>query len=291
MRPQFPIYIVSKGRAESRYTARALDSMGVPYWMIVEAQEYEAYAAVLDRSKLLILPSDFQQAYDTCDDLGASKSRGPGPARNFAWWHSMEIGSPWHWVMDDNIRLFYRLHQNHKIPCLDGALFLAMECWCQRYVNVAMGGPAYEFFVPRKAHHPPFIMNTRIYSCNLIRNDLPFRWRARYNEDTDLSLRLLKAGWCTVQFTAFLQKKITTQVVKGGCTRDFYEKEGTGPKSQMLVNLHPDCSRMVTRFGRTHHHVNYARFKRNRLVLAEGLQLQPGSNDFGMTLTGSPRMK
>jgi len=28
----------------------------------------------------------------------------------------------------------------------------------------------------------------------LIRNDIPYRWRAKYNEDTDLSLRVLKDG-------------------------------------------------------------------------------------------------
>ncbi len=74
-----------------------------------------------------------------------------------------------------------------------------------RYENIAMAGPNYFMFAPRKRKHPPFSLNTRIYSCNLIRNDLPFRWRARYNEDTDLSLRMLKAGWCTVLFYVFLK--------------------------------------------------------------------------------------
>jgi hypothetical protein len=105
-------------------------------------------------------------------------------------------------------------------------------------------------------------MNTRIYSCNLIRNDVPFRWRGRYNEDTDLSLRLLKAGYCTVQFNAFLQGKLNTQSVKGGCNTDFYSREGTQPKSDMQVRLHPDVSRITFRFGRYHHFVDYRRFAR-----------------------------
>ena len=63
-------------------------------------------------------------------------------------------------------------------------------------------------FVPRKsADLPPFKANTRIYSCILIDNALPFRWRGRYNEDTDLSLRVLKAGLCTIQFNAFLRRR------------------------------------------------------------------------------------
>ena len=37
--PDFPVYIVSKGRWESRHTALALDALGVRYHVIVEADE------------------------------------------------------------------------------------------------------------------------------------------------------------------------------------------------------------------------------------------------------------
>ena len=46
--PQFPLYVVSKGRHESRYTSKSLEAMGVPYHIIVEEQEFEAYASVID---------------------------------------------------------------------------------------------------------------------------------------------------------------------------------------------------------------------------------------------------
>ena len=85
-----------------------------------------------------------------------------------------------------------------------------------RYKNVAMAGPQYKFFAPDRQKLPPFVRNTRIYSCNLIRNDLPFRWRGRHNEDTIKSLDVLKAGWCTILFNAFLQDKAPTLTIKGG---------------------------------------------------------------------------
>jgi len=289
--PRWPIYIVSKGRADTRYTSRTLERMRVPYRVVIEAPEWDAYAAVIDPAKLLILDPAYQDAYDTCDDLGTTKSKGPGAARNFAWAHSLAAGHAWHWVMDDNIRTFYRLNRNHKIPCADGTPFRVMEDWCGRYANLGMAGPAYEFFVPRKAPQPPFTMNTRIYSCNLIRNAVPFRWRGRYNEDTDLSLQLLKAGFCTVQFNAFLQKKITTQVVKGGCNADFYQVEGTLPKSRMLVQLHPDVARLVVRYGRSHHHVDYSRFRTNRLIAAPNTVIPEGVNEYGLALTGREILK
>jgi hypothetical protein len=286
--PQFPLYIPSKGRADSRLTMRALDAMQVPYSVIVEAQEYDAYAAVIDARKLLVLDPQFQADYDPCDELGATKSKGPGPARNFAWAHALAHGHAWHWVMDDNIRRFQRLNRNYKITVTDGTIFRCMEDFCLRYANLGMAGPAYDFFTKRKVKLHPVIMNTRIYSCNLIRNDLPFRWRGRYNEDTDLSLRILKSGWCTVEFNAFLQQKAMTQTVKGGCDAEFYAREGTKPKSEMQVKLHPDVSQLVWKFGRWHHTVDYRRFqKHNRLVLRRGVTIPRGVDDYGMTLVRS----
>ncbi len=288
MNPNYPIYIVSKGRWESRLTSKALEKMGVPYYIVVERQEYKKYAAVIDKKKILVLDEYYKKAYETCDDLGDSKSKGPGPARNFAWEHSIDSGFDWHWVMDDNITDFYRLNRSIKWRVYTGAIFRAMEDFCARYENVLMAGPQYEMFVPRKVEVPPFVPNTRIYSCNLIRNDMPFRWRGRYNEDTDLSLRILKAGYCTIQFNAFLQDKKPTQTVKGGNTAEFYEKEGTMPKSKMLVDLHPDVSRLVWRFGRWHHYVDYSRFQHpltgNQLKRREGLEVPKCPNEYNMAL-------
>ena len=192
--------------------------------------------------------------------------------------------------MDDNIgqvtsgimRSFWRYQNNLKVPSATGAVLCAMEDFVERYDNVAMAGPNYFMFVARKTPGPPFVLNTRIYSCNLIRNDAPYRWRARYNEDTDLSLRMLKDGWCTILFNAFLQYKQPTQLIKGGNTAEFYEREGTLPKSQMQVALHPDVSRLVRRFGRWHHYVDYSGF-RQRLHKREDAVIPPHS-PYGMRL-------
>ena len=257
--------------------------MGIPHYMVVEDQEYDAYAAVVDDSAtLLVLDKTYQDSYDTCDDLGATKSKGPGAARNFAWAHSMTNDASWHWVMDDNIRGFYRLNNNKIVPVTDGAIFVAMETFANRYSNLGMCGPNYFLFTIRKMKRSPYVLNTRIYSCNLIRNDLPYRWRGRYNEDTDISLRMLKAGWCTVQFTAFVQDKLMTQSVKGGNTKEFYDSEGTLPKSRMQVMLHPDVSRLTWRYGRWHHQVDYSKFKYNSLKRKPGVILDADPDEFGM---------
>ena len=285
MNPRYPLYIVSKGRWESRLTSKALEWMRVPYCIVVEEQEYDRYAEVIDPKKILVLGKRYQREYDTCDNLGLTKSTGPGPARNFAWDHSVKEGHAWHWIMDDNIRYFFRLNRNLEIRIADGTGFRCMEDFALRYENVAMVGPNYYMFAPRRAPHPPFTLNTRIYSCNLIRCDLPYRWRGRYNEDTDLSLRVLKDGWCTVQFYAFLQEKMPTQQIKGGNTKDFYEKEGTTPKTLMLQKMHPDVTEVKWKFGRVHHLVHYEKFmKENKLILKKEIKIPTGTDEYGMKL-------
>lgn len=289
MNPRFPLYIVSKGRADSRLTAKSLERMKVPYFVVIEEQEYSTYAAVIDRKKLVILDKAYQRNYDAFDHLGDTKSKGPGPARNFAWDHSISLGHEWHWVMDDNITDFYRLNNNVRIRLHCGSGFYAMETFCLRFANVAMAGPNYRMFAAPRTALPPYSLNTRIYSCNLIRNDVPHRWRGRYNEDTDISLRMLKAGWCTVQFYAFLQDKLHTQVLKGGNTAEFYAKEGTLPKSMMQVAMHPDVSRIVQRYGRWHHHVDYSPFKKNKLILKPDVVIPHGVDELGMKLVRQPK--
>lgn len=284
MLPKYPVYIVSKGRWKNRLTSKALNVMGVPYKIVVEEDQLPMYQAEVGADRCLVLPQRYLDEYDTCDDLGDSKSKGPGAARNFVWDHATELGAKRHWVMDDNLDAFHRLNRNIKRESDTPAIFAAMEDFVDRYENVPVAGPNYYSFVKASDGVPAFVTNTRIYSCLLIQNDAPYRWRGRYNEDTDLSLRVLKDGLCTIQFNAFLQGKVTTQRMKGGNTDEFYALEGTKAKSQMLADLHPDVAKVVWRFNRWHHHVDYKPFKKNRLIKCSNVEVPQGINNYGMAL-------
>lgn len=294
--PRYPMYIISKGRAESMITARSLNRMKIPHYIAIEPQDEEPYEHACSKdgfdlpySTLLILPF-------------SNHGDGPGRGRNWCWDHSKDVlGADAHWVMDDNIADFYRLHNNVRIRVESGALFRSCEDFVDRYENVMMSGLQYRFFIAPDQKYPPFVTNTRIYSCNLIRNDCKHRWRGRYNEDTDLSLRILKDGDVTVQFNHFLQGKCATQTVKGGNTEEFYHAEGTDneafqetgynadgtiKKSQMLVDMHPDVCRIVWKYGRWHHFCDYNPFKKNKLKLkAEYVgKLPKEDNNYGLRL-------
>lgn len=278
--PRFPVYILSKSRSKIATTPHALDAIGVPYRIVVEEAQFDDYAAVFGPERLLILDPAYIAAYDTCiPDFDESKSKGSGPARNFIWDHSMSEGHPWHWIMDDNIRGFARLHQNVKRMVGDGAIFAAMEDFVLRYRNVALAGPHYDYFVPSRQKVKPFTLNTRVFSCLLIRNDTRLYWRARYNEDVDLSIRALRAGWCNVLFNTFLQYKTPTQVMPGGNTEAFYAEEGTRAKSELIVRLHPDVCRMASRYGRDHHHADFRQWKDRPLIFRDDYE-PPAENPY-----------
>jgi hypothetical protein len=86
-------------------------------------------------------------------------------------------------------------------------------------------------------------------------------WRGRWNEDTDLSLRVLKAGYCTILLNSFLAGKVTTQRMSGGNTDSVYTgSDNRDSFAQSLVDQHPDVTTKSFKFGRWHHHVDYKGF-------------------------------
>ena len=290
--PKYPVYIISKGRHESMLTSRSLARMKIPHYIAIEPQDMENYEKALDefsiRPYVTLLVAPFSNHGD-----------GPGRARNWCWDHAIEIGTEKHWVLDDNISDFYRLNRNKRYRVESGVIFRAAEDFVDRFVNVPISGFQYRFFIAPNSKYPPFVTNTRIYSCLLISNDCKHRWRGRYNEDTDICLRVLKDGDCTIQFNAFLQGKAATQTVKGGNTEEFYHKEfaddenfkktgynssGTINKSQMLADMHPDVARVVWRYGRWHHYVDYNPFKVNKLKMKSNIVIPEGNNEYGMKL-------
>jgi hypothetical protein len=290
MDPRYPVYVISKGRWESRLTSRFLEKAAVPYRIVVEPQEYGRYAAVIDPAKILTLPFS---------DLGL----GSIPARNWVWEHAVAEGHRRHWILDDNISGLCYFTRNTRHWLRTGTGFVVMEDFVDRYENVALAGPQYDFFMPRRAKRTtPLTFNTRIYSFILIDHALPFRWRGRYNEDTDLSLRALKDGWCTVLFLAILQKKMPTMSIPGGNTESLYKlsdgRDGRLLMAQSLQQQHPDVVRITRKWGRWQHQVDYQPFRGNQLIRRPGVVIPDGPNDYGLRLvlrekpeakTASPR--
>lgn len=270
MNPKYPVFVPTKGRYQKLYTIAAFERLGIPYTAVIEKQEYEQYSAVIDKSKLLVLPH---------------QNKGLTVTRNWIWDYAQhELKMPYFWTFDDNIREFYRLTGNIKYRVDSGTFLRVIEDFVERYENLYITGMAYEMFAPRKKKHPPLILNTRVYSNMFIKADIPYRNETFYNDDTDLCLRILKDGHCTCQFVAFLADKIATMQIKGGMT-DYYEKTNKRKEfAEELFRVHPDVTRIVWKFSRWHHEVDYSPFRKNKLRLKEGVTIPEGVNNYGMVL-------
>jgi len=253
VKPKYPIYIISKGRYDNMKTPYALDNMNIDYKLVVEPQEFNLYAKQIDESKILVTPFS---------NLG----QGSIPVRNWVIEHSISNGDKRHWIMDDNISGFgYQKGGRRVNSKTNGDFFRKCEEFVDRYTNVSMAGIRYRF------HHnyvkSPFYLNTRIYSCILLDNSIKERWRGKYNEDTDLSLRVLKGGMCTMLFTWCYCNKSASMTMNGGNTCEIYKNTDNRREfAESLQNQHPDVAKVVWRYNRWHHDVDYSSFRDNKLV-------------------------
>lgn len=273
MLPNYPIYIISKGRWERRQTVKTMEFIGAPYKIVVEPKEYDNYAEVIDQKNIIKAPENFSE-------LGS----GSIPVRNYVWDLAIENGNKRYWILDDNIESIERFYNNLKIKCKTPTPFRVIEDFVDRYENIGLAGMHYAIFNPASEARPPLHFNTRVYSCLLIDTNLPFRWRGKYNEDTDFSLRVLKSGLCTVLFRTFLIGKRATLTQKGG-NRDIYDETDDRKEFvQSLIDQHPDVVKLTKKFNRYHHQVNYKPFAKNLLKLKDGIEIEDKINNYGLKL-------
>lgn len=255
LKPVYPVYIISKGRADKCKTADFLIKDDVPFHIVIEPQEKELYAAKYGEDRLFVLPFS---------NLG----HGSIPVRNWVKEHSTTHGDMRHWILDDNMNCIYRWYRGTRIRCDAGMAFNITENFIDRYTNVAIGGLNYSMFGinPTRTSKgvirdiPPFRLNCHVYSCMLILNELPHRWRGRYNEDTDLCLQVLADGWCTIQMQLFLVAKLQTGTMKGGNTDQLYKDDGRTYMARSLEREWPGVVQTIRRFGRPQHIIYWQNF-------------------------------
>jgi len=255
-------------------TVKSFDTIGAEYIVFVEPQEYDLYAKQIDKEKLFTLPHS---------------NKGLTVTRNFIWDYAESIGCKRFWTFDDNIYHIYRLNRNIKMRVLDTTVLRIIEDFVDRYENIPIAGMNYHAFCKQTDALPPYYLNTRVYSNMLIKTDLkdtdglPLRNKLYFNDDTDLCLRVLKMGYCTLLFNAFLIDKEVTMRHEGGMTEE-YSKDGRKEFVEELYNAHPDVVRITEKFGRVHHHVNYKPFAKNKLIRKKEREIPNRINNYGMVL-------
>lgn len=249
--------------------------MRIDYTVVVEPQELKKYQRFFKPEQLLVTPHS---------------DKGLTVTRNWIWDYAEAQGFEKFWTFDDNIFDIWRLNKNLNIKVDSNAAVRVVEDFSDRFKNVGVTGMNYFMFVPRKQKIPPYTVNSRVYSnmllkCNQKNPDgTPFRNNLYYNDDTDLNIRILKMGLCTIQFNIFQIHKAPTMTVKGGLTTNYETMESRKAVSQLIADAHPDIAKVVWKFNRWHHEVNYTRFKKNRLIKKTGLIIPDIVNEYGLIL-------
>jgi hypothetical protein len=274
MLPKYPIFIPSKGRWESRLTARAFDRIGVPYTVVVEPQEFDDYARALGEERIMVLPHS---------------DKGLVVTRNWIWDFAQNQGYKKFWTFDDNIIAFWRWNKNSKVKIETSSFLRPLEDFTDRFINVPVSGMNYFMFIKARYPDAPIRLNTRVYSNMLIDTmaktptGAPYRNEGFYNDDTDLCLRILKDGNCTILFNSFLIEKSVTMTVPGGMT-PHYQEDGRWKMAEELRRKHPDVTKTVFKWGRWQHQVDYRPFKNNKLILRDDAIIPTEPNEYGMKL-------
>ena len=278
-KPLYPIYVISKGRYADCLTAKFLVRDGIDFHLDVEPQEADEYIKRFGKERVLILPFS---------NLGL----GSIPARNWVWEHSKSLGFKRHWILDDNIRYMKRWYKGRRILCSSQYAFVVSEDFVERYTNIAIAGLNYEMFGIKFV--APFTLNAHVYSCLLILNDLPYRWRGRYNEDTDLCLQVLSGNWCTVLFNIFLISKMRTMTMKGGNSAELYKGDGRLVMAHSLEVAWPGVVETKRRFQRPQHVIKNAwRHFDTQLIRRTDIDWEKigKTNEYGMKLVKKQEIK
>lgn len=261
---RFTIYVITKGRWDTNFTIKSLENLGIKnYKVVIETQEIDNYIkSGVDKEKIIPFEKEDKE------------NKSGVPVRNFVWEYSIKQGETYHWILDDNIQDFYRWNRNKRTKVKSGFVFTHIEDYTVKKNNVMMSGMNYLCFNNDIDYGRDLIIkNTRIYSCILIKNEIPNleeKWRGLFNEDTDLSLRVLKLGYGTMLFNNYLCGKKQTGKTKGGNQELYkgYTQDGYRKKTLSLIQQHPDVVKETSKFGKeSHHQVNYKPFLKNNLVV------------------------
>jgi hypothetical protein len=127
----YPVYIPSKGRANTGTTHKLLTEAGIPYTLVIEPQDVEAYKNYPATQTLVLDKNDAGMDY----------------TRNYIKDHATALGAEYHWQLDDDIKRFVT-RQNGKTYKANAAHALnAVEQTVNLYTNVGVAAPAYDTWI------------------------------------------------------------------------------------------------------------------------------------------------
>ena len=230
---KYPIYIPSKGRAQTSITSKILLAEGLKFYIVVEPQDYDEYKKHYNPDIILTMPiNDGGLAY----------------ARRFIKEHSTKKGDKYHWQIDDNIKGFKIRVDNKNKPSTANYNLTLVENYINHNDNVGIGGLRHIMYAWTQTEDYTF--NQQCPSCIIVNNDMKSNWRDNMVEDTDFSLQVLNEGFSTILFNKLVMDKLPTKKLSGGCT-DLYYNDDTirNSRQERLKEQYPGIFEIVIKNG------------------------------------------
>lgn len=221
----YPINVLSYGRYEKLKTCKYLVKSKINFYLWIEPCEYDLYIEHINR-----IFNNEEQKYITVMKSEYDYhlyNNGGTPMRNniLNYWNEKKIKRAW--LLDDNINVYYRIHNGCKNKIYSSLVFKSVENYIENieeYVGICSHNIG---ALVRQGYPRPVITeDTKHYSSLLLLTDNKFRFKHKYNEDIFISIDYLNSGLLNFCFTNNVFDKNTSGKDKGGNTNTIY-KDGT----------------------------------------------------------------
>ena len=232
MKTAYPIYIPSKGRADSQKTVKLLLANDITdFYVVVEHNEREAYKSTVSKRNLLVLPGS---------DYGTSSV-----ARNVCIEHSKKRGYAKHWQFDDDITYVMEHSLGVQVSTDLLKILLYIEKVSDSSPTNAVTGIRTIDFLRRPA--PQFTRNTSLTSLYLLKNLPSIRFRGTMYVDIDYQLQCLRKGYTTLRCNDFAFRFITPLIQKGGYYSTYADDKKRMESIKYFLANNPDVNPTVER--------------------------------------------
>lgn len=259
------IYIISKGRPQCT-TAQTLTKIKYPgKWFIVCGNNDETLPEYQERWGNHVLVFDWYEEIKTTDPLDnfgfETKGSGACPVRNATRRISEERGEKRHWQLDDDYISFARYdHRRQKNTTIKDGRILFSTMYRIAELGYKTNLPNIGFCLSTAEAIPTHRLkyNRRIFNAHNMPSDsgLFQKWVGRMNDDTIHAINVWRSGKFEMQFR-YLQIGMKPTQSEGGGLTEMYKLDGTVRKTAYVFLLAPSVTKLVIRFERYHHKVDW----------------------------------
>lgn len=233
---RYPIYIVSKDRAEICTTHKILDFSGITWSYAVEPQDYEKYVERFGENYVVNIGENDKGIYYV---------------RNFCIEHSKNAGHKKHWQVDDDLKkIFYRAMQEKGTRSREeidnpGTMLKNIEDYTDDFSNFGAGCLTHDGFAFAKKLD--IDLNKMIYCFQLMNNNVKARYQPHTSEDVDFSVNMLREKWVTMVFNQFSFTTPKSGSIQGGCNSSVdYQNKGRKLRNLKLCETFPQWFKEYT---------------------------------------------